>query len=140
MGDVVPATRFDAEEGPTPETEAWTGEAGAAFLESAPDAVVVVDGGGRVALVNARTEAMFGYPRRLLVGQAVEVLLPERFRVGHGAHRARYAAERGTRPMGAGLDRFGRRADGTEFPIDISLSNPRDEPGASVLRSGPRHL
>jgi protein-histidine pros-kinase len=93
-----------------------------AFIESAPDAVVLIDGDGRIVLVNAQTERLFGYPRQDLLGQIVERLLPERFHKSHVAHRAAYQADPRTRPMGAGLKLFGRRRDGTEFPIDISLS------------------
>jgi PAS domain S-box-containing protein len=98
------------------------------FLESAPDAVVIIDENGRILLVNAQVEALFGYPRQQLLGEPVEVLLPERFRNAHRSHRGTYAAEPHTRPMGAGLDLWGRRRDGTEFPVDISLSPlPSDE-------------
>jgi PAS domain S-box-containing protein len=92
------------------------------FLESAPDAVVIIDGDGRIVLVNAQVEVLFGYARDELLGHAVEVLLPERYRGVHVHHRADYATEPHTRPMGAGLDLWGRRQDGTEFPVDISLS------------------
>jgi PAS domain S-box-containing protein len=109
-------------DGPGNEIDAWTQEASAAFLEFAPDAVIVIESSGRIILVNAQTEDMFGYRRHELVGEPVEVLLPERFRPGHGDHRARYAVDPQTRAMGAGLTLFGRRADCSEFPIDISLS------------------
>jgi protein-histidine pros-kinase len=92
------------------------------LLESAPDAIAIVDTQGRIVLVNRQTEAMFGYPRDALIGQPVEVLVPERFRTRHEGHRARYEAAPTTRPMGAGLDLSGRRRDGTEFPTEISLS------------------
>lgn len=92
------------------------------LLESAPDAFVIVNGGGRIHLVNKQTEKLFGYSRQELIGQPVEILLPERFHDRHLADRSRYAASPHARPMGAGLELFGRRKDGTEFPVEVSLS------------------
>jgi PAS domain S-box-containing protein len=94
----------------------------AALLESAPDAVVIADGDGRITLVNKQTESLFGYRRGELLGEKVETLLPDRFHERHVGHRADYIADPRTRPMGAGLELAGRRKDGSEFPVDISLS------------------
>ncbi|MFI1566517.1 PAS domain S-box protein [Streptomyces sp. NPDC020490] len=92
------------------------------LLEAAPDAMVIVDDTGTIRLVNAQTEALFGYPRGELLGRPVELLIPQRFRAQHTFHRGGYAANRQVRPMGAGLDLHGLRRDGTEFPVEISLS------------------
>jgi PAS domain S-box-containing protein len=92
------------------------------LLEAAPDAMVIVGEDGRIELVNTHAETLFGYPRQEMVGQPVEMLVPPRYRSGHERHRRGYAAAPATRPMGAGLDLYGRRKDGTEFPVEISLS------------------
>src|SRR6266581_246801 len=93
-----------------------------ALLESAPDAMVIVDGAGTIRLVNAQTEALFGYPREELLGCPVEILVPGRLRGDHPVHRRGYAANQQVRPMGAGLELSGLRRDGSEFPVEISLS------------------
>jgi PAS domain S-box-containing protein len=103
------------------------------LVEAAPDAVVIADKDGRIALVNAQTERLFGYSRDALVGQPVELLLPERFRDRHARHRADYAAEPRVRSMGDGLDLHGRRADGSEFPVAISLSPVETDAGTHVI-------
>ncbi|MFG2307843.1 PAS domain S-box protein [Streptomyces sp. NPDC048566] len=92
------------------------------LLEAAPDAMVIVDDTGTIRLVNAQTEALFGYRREELLGRPVELLVPGRFRAHHTAHRNGYAANRQVRPMGAELELHGLRKDGTEFPVEISLS------------------
>ena len=94
----------------------------AEILESAPDAVVGIDATGQIVFANRQISALFGYDPDELVGQPVETLLPIRFHEAHRAHRARYLTEPVTRPMGAGLELAGRRRDGSEFPVDISLS------------------
>jgi PAS domain S-box-containing protein len=100
-----------------------------ALVEAAPDATVIVDPRGSITLVNSQTERVFGYPRAELIGQPVEVLLPTRFREKHIPNRARYASDPKVRPMGLGLELLGRRKDGTEFPVEISLSPLQTEEG-----------
>ncbi len=92
------------------------------LLDVSPDALVIVNQAGRIEHVNNQAEALFGYQRSELEGLQLEILLPERFRAAHVLHRERYAASPRTRPMGVGLELYGRRKDGTEVPVDISLS------------------
>jgi PAS domain S-box-containing protein len=92
------------------------------LLESAPDAMVIVDGSGQIVLVNQETEKQFGYRRIELLGHNVDMLVPERFRGRHPGRRSLYVSERRVRPMGKGLELFGLRKNGEEFPVEISLS------------------
>jgi len=92
------------------------------FVESAPDGIVIVGDEGRIEFVNARTEQLFGYPRQELEGQSLEILLPKYLHERHKSHRKAYLAEPHMRSMGLGLELFGRHKDGSEFPVEISLS------------------
>jgi PAS domain S-box-containing protein len=92
------------------------------LLEGAPDAIVCVDTGGRIVLVNAQAEQLFGYPREELAGQLVEILVPDAVKAAHSRLRVGYAADPQPRQLGGGLDLSGRRHDGTTFPAEISLS------------------
>ena len=92
------------------------------LVDAIPDAVVVMASDGSILVVNQQAEAAFGYQRDALLGQPIEILLPERFRQRHVAHRATYMAAPRVRPMGAGLELSGLRSDGEEFPVEISLS------------------
>lgn len=102
------------------------------LLESAPDAILITGQDGRILLANSQTEVMFGYMREELLGQTVELLIPERFRKTHIDHRADYVADPRTRPMGTGLSLAGRRKDGSEFPVEISLSPMQSQGGLLV--------
>ena len=99
------------------------------LLESAPDAIVGIGADGAIAFVNAQTEKLFGYTREELIGERVEKLVPPRYHGAHAGHRTGYFTDPRTRPMGAGLDLYGLRRNGTEFPAEISLSSIETEDG-----------
>ena len=107
------------------------------LLDSAPDAMIIVDRKGRMAIVNEQAERMFGYGRGELLGRKIEMLLPERLRKEHQDFRKTFVADPEVRPMGAGRDLVARRGDGTEFPVEISLSPAVTSSGtfvSSVIR------
>src|SRR4029079_2217380 len=103
------------------------------LFEYAPDAIVAVDRTGRIVQANVQSEAMFGYNRDELEGRSIEVLLPERLRETHRGHRAAFSREPRRRPMGAGLRLVGLRKEGTEFPIDITLTPVEDRADGMVM-------
>jgi PAS domain S-box-containing protein len=103
------------------------------FLEFAPDVVIGVDEAGAIKLVNSRTQAVFGYTRDELIGERIEMLVPEAVRGSHVGHRDHYFEAPRTRPMGAGADLYARRKDGSEFPCEISLSTVATDQGMMAL-------
>jgi formate hydrogenlyase transcriptional activator len=102
------------------------------LLEAAPDAMVIVNGGGRILLVNSQTVLMFGYSKEELLNQPVEILIPEEFRQKHPEHRDTFHRAPHARPMGIGLELLGRRKDGSTFPVEISLSPLEEQSGTLV--------
>ena len=112
------------------------------FLEAAPDAIVIIDWEGIIVQVNGQAEKLFGYRREELIGRPLEMLMPDRFRGAHIGQRRAYSANPQSRSMGRGLDLFGLRSDGSEFPIDVSMSPMPPEDGiciASTIRDMTEH-
>jgi PAS domain S-box-containing protein len=107
------------------------------LLESSPDAMLIVERAGRIAMINSQAEALFGYSRAELTGQPIEMLLPERHRIKHSAYRAKFLLHPKTRSIGAGLELNALRRDGTEFPVEISLS-PLETPEGLFISSAIR--
>jgi PAS domain S-box-containing protein len=103
------------------------------LLDALPDAVVIVDRAGRIVEFNARARVLFGHRRADVVGQSVELLLPERHRDGHIEDRARYVRSPHVRPMGGEQDLVARHKDGHEFPVEISLAPYQSPDGPMVV-------
>jgi PAS domain S-box-containing protein len=105
------------------------------LLESAPDAMVITDAGGTIIIINAQTEKLFGFSRNEIIGKKVEFLIPERFHHIHTHHREGYVENPKVRGMGVGMELYGRHRDGSEFPVEISLSPLKvtDQDGLNVI-------
>ena len=108
-------------------------------LDAAPDAMVIIDAAGIIRFTNRQVSALFGYKHEEIIDQSVEILIPERFRARHVGHRDSYVKNVRVRPMGPGLELFGRRRDGSEFPVEISLS-PVEDVGRTLVAAAIRDV
>jgi PAS domain S-box-containing protein len=108
-------------------------------LDAAPDAMLIIDAAGIIKYTNQQVSAVFGYPHEEIIGQHIEMLMPERFRARHVAHRESYVNSKRKRPMGEGLALFGRRRNGAEFPVEISLS-PIDDMNQTLVAAAIRDV
>jgi two-component system, sensor histidine kinase len=108
-------------------------------LDDAPDAMIIIDGFGTVWFANRQVTALFGYAHGEIIGESMEKLMPERFRSQHIGHRGSFAGNIRVRPMGSGLDLCGLRRDGSEFPLEISLS-PIEDAGRSLVAAAIRDV
>jgi PAS domain S-box-containing protein len=108
-------------------------------LDAAPDAMIIIDASGTIRFTNRQVSVLFGYEHDEIIDQGVEILIPERFRVQHVGHRDGYVNNVRVRPMGQGLELFGRRRDGTEFPVEISLS-PVEDVGRTLIAAAIRDV
>jgi len=124
----MPDERTKKPDGPGPDRFAFS-----TLIDALPDAIVVVDRDGRVVDLNTKTVGLFGYARTELLGEPVEMLLPERLRSGHVGERDRYNESPHVRPMGAGTNLFARRKDGHEFPVEVSLGPYQSADGPLVV-------
>ena len=109
------------------------------LLEAAPDAMIAVAAGGTISIANPQAERLFGYGAGELVGMRVESLVPERLGDVHRGHRDDYFDDPRARPMGVGLDLRARRKDGSEFPVEISLS-PLETEGGTLVTAAIRDI
>ncbi len=103
------------------------------LFASSPDGILVVDNEGRILEANPQIESLFGYACSELLGSPVEILIPERFRQAHTSHRSAYSNQANMRSMGTGLELYGKRKDGSEFPVDIMLSPVETDEGQLVM-------
>jgi PAS domain S-box-containing protein len=110
------------------------------LLESAPDAMVITNGEGKILMVNAQAERIFGFERNEIIGKEIEILIPERYQKKHIHHRHQYVENSKVRAMGAGMALYGMRKDGTEFPVEVSLSPLKLEDGEFMVMSAIRDI